>query len=85
MSRFHNINGEQVQFTQAEETARDLEEAQFALEQIEFDKVKYQRDRAEAYPSLTDQADMAYWDRQNGTTTLDDAISAVKAEFPKPV
>ena len=85
MSRFHNINGEQVQFTQAEETARDLEEAQFALEQIEFDKVKYQRDRAEAYPSLTEQADMAYWDRKNGTTTLDDAISAVKAEFPKPV
>jgi len=39
--------------------------------------------RAEAYPSLTEQADMAYWDRQNGTTTLDDAISAVKAEFPK--
>jgi hypothetical protein len=36
------------------------------------------------YPSLTDQADMAYWDRQDGTTTLDDAIAAVKAEFPKP-
>ena len=26
----------------------------------------------------------AYWDRQNGTTTLDDAISAVKAQYPKP-
>jgi len=45
---------------------------------------EYARNRAEAYPSLTDQADMAYWDRQNGTTTLDDAISAVKTEFPKP-
>ena len=45
---------------------------------------EYARNRAEAYPSLTDQADMAYWDRQNGTTTLDDAISAVKAEFPTP-
>ena len=43
-----------------------------------------QQNRALAYPSLTDQADMAYWDRQNGTTTLDDAIAAVKAEFPKP-
>jgi len=44
---------------------------------------QYARDRAEAYPSLTEQADMAYWDRQNGTTTLDDAISAVKLQFPK--
>ena len=26
MPRFHNINGEQVQFTEAEETARDAEE-----------------------------------------------------------
>jgi hypothetical protein len=46
--------------------------------------VVYKELRAEAYPSLTDQADMAYWDRKNGTTTLDDAIAAVKAEFPKP-
>ena len=44
---------------------------------------EYKGLRAEAYPSLAEQADMAYWDRQNGTTTLDDAISAVKAEFPK--
>jgi len=44
----------------------------------------YAEKRAEAYPSLTEQADMAYWDRQNNTTTLDDAITAVKAEFPKP-
>jgi len=26
---------------------------------------------------------MAYWDRQNNTTTLDDAITAVKLQFPK--
>ena len=52
--------------------------------QAEYDSKQYARNRAEAYPSLTDQADMAYWDRQNNTTTLDDAISAVKAEFPKP-
>ena len=51
--------------------------------QTEFDSQQYARDRAEAYPSLTDQADMAYWDRQNGTTTLDDAITAVKAAYPK--
>ena len=51
---------------------------------IKYDALQYARNRAEAYPSLTEQADMAYWDRQNGTTTLDDTISAVKAEFPKP-
>ena len=52
--------------------------------QAEYDSKQYARDRAEAYPSLTEQADMAYWDRQNNTTTLDDAISAVKIQFPKP-
>jgi hypothetical protein len=51
--------------------------------QAEFDSQQYARDRASAYPSLTDQADMAYWDRKNGTTTLDDAITAVKSAYPK--
>jgi hypothetical protein len=51
--------------------------------QAEFDSQQYARDRASAYPSLTDQADMAYWDRKNGTTTLDDAITAVKSAHPK--
>jgi len=52
--------------------------------QAEYDANQYARNRAKAYPSLTEQADMAYWDRQNNTTTLDDAISAVKLQFPKP-
>jgi len=51
--------------------------------QAEYDSQQYARDRASAYPSLTDQADMAYWDRQNGTTTLDDAITVVKSAYPK--
>jgi len=67
----------QTQPTDAEITA------EISRLQAEYDSKQYQRDRATAYPSLQDQADMAYWDRQNGTTTLDDAISAVKAEFPK--
>ncbi len=58
--------------------------AEISRLQAEYDSKQYARDRAEAYPSLTEQADMAYWDRQNGTTTLDDAISAVKLQFPKP-
>jgi len=50
--------------------------------QTEYDNQQYQRDRQ--YPSLEEQADMAYWDRKNGTTTLDDVLDAVKAEYPKP-
>ena len=67
---------------QTEPTALELSNEVTRL-QAEYDSKQYARDRAEAYPSLAEQADMAYWDRQNGTTTLDDAISAVKAEFPK--
>lgn len=38
MPRYNNINGTKVQFTAAEETARDAEEAQFAIEkQAEID------------------------------------------------
>jgi hypothetical protein len=51
--------------------------------QAEYDNAQYARDRVKAYPSLTEQADMAYWDRQNNTTTLDDAITAIKLQFPK--
>tara|TARA_R110000823_G_C15905373_1_gene497293 strand:- start:1167 stop:1457 length:291 start_codon:yes stop_codon:yes gene_type:complete len=51
--------------------------------QAEYDSKQYARDRASAYPTLTEQADMAYWDRLNGTTTLDDAITAVKNKYPK--
>ena len=67
---------------QTEPTALELSNEVTRL-QAEYASKQYARDRAEAYPSLTDQADMAYWDRQNGTTTLDDAISAVKLQFPK--
>jgi ABC-type uncharacterized transport system ATPase component len=62
----------------------DLITAEVTRLQAEYDSKQYQRNRAEAYPSLTEQADMAYWDRQNNTTTLDDAISAVKTTYPKP-
>ena len=58
-------------------------EAADTVWQTEYDSQQYARDRASAYPSLQDQADMAYWDRQNGTTTLDDAIAAVKDTYPK--
>ena len=71
----------------AEESQTEPTEAEITAEvtrlQAEYDSKQYARNRAEAYPSLTDQADMAYWDRQNNTTTLDDAITAVKSAYPK--
>ena len=81
-----NIDGD-TDATDEQGNVVTLDEALITAEisrlQAEYDANQYQRDRAEAYPSLTDQADMAYWDRQNGTTTLDDAISAVKSAYPK--
>jgi hypothetical protein len=64
-------------------TDADLTTLREQQEQDRLDALTYAEKRATAYPSLTEQADMAYWDRQNGTTTLDDAISAVKLQFPK--
>ena len=70
--------------TQAQPTEA-LITAEVTRLQAEYDSKQYARDRAEAYPTQNEQNDMAYWDRQNGTTTLDDAISAVKDAYPKPV
>jgi hypothetical protein len=67
---------------QPQPSVSDIEAAD-TVWQTEYDSQQYARDRASAYPSLQDQADMAYWDRQNGTTTLDDAIAAVKDTYPK--
>jgi hypothetical protein len=45
--------------------------------------VKYKEDRREAYPSISDQLDMQYWDKVNGTSTWQDAIAKVKSDNPK--
>ncbi len=49
----------------------------------EYNALAYARNRATAYPSLADQADMQYWDQVNGTTTWKDAIAKVKSDNPK--
>jgi 3',5'-cyclic AMP phosphodiesterase CpdA len=90
MPRYHNINGNQVQFTAAEETARDNEEAAWAAGA--FDRaiadVRAKRDRLIAqtdYLALSDNtlsAEMTTYrqtlrDITNGVTTQShiDAIS----------
>ena len=44
---------------------------------------QYKVERASAYPSIQEQLDMQYWDAINGTTTWQDAINAVKQQYPK--
>ena len=51
--------------------------------QTEYDALDYQRKREKEYPSIQDQLDMQYWDKENDTTTWADAIAKVKTENPK--
>ena len=48
------------------------------------DAIQYQKDRADAFPSLQDQLDMQYWDKKNGTKTWEETIDKIKKDFPKP-
>lgn len=59
-------------------------QVEIARLQAEYNAKEYQRQRAKEYPSIQEQLDMQYWDAINGTTTWQDAINAVKQEFPKP-
>ena len=47
-----------------------------------YDNKKYQRNRAEAYPSIKDQLDMIYHAGQGGDT-FQKAIKAIKDKYPK--
>jgi ribosome-interacting GTPase 1 len=44
---------------------------------------QYKDQRAVAYPSIQEQLDLLYWDKVNGTDNWEQAIAAVKAEYPK--
>ena len=63
---------------------KDLVSKKLAELQLEWDSIKYQRDRATSYPSIQEQLDMLYWDRKNGTKTWEEFIDKVKADNPKP-
>jgi hypothetical protein len=73
-----------VPFTAEEEAARDAEEAAFAIEQTEFAKTQYQRDRATEYPPITDYIDGIVKSDQSQVQAYIDACLAVKAKYPKP-
>lgn len=58
--------------------------AEIARLQAAYDDTQYQRDRVKEYPSLSDQLDLLYWDKVNGTNNWQTAIQAVKDKYPKP-
>ena len=72
--KIEKINPETVTVEKIKLRAKELES--------EYDAKKYQRDRQ--YPEITDQLDMIYWDKKNGTKKWEEAIDKVKAENPKP-
>jgi hypothetical protein len=39
--------------------------------------------KEDGYPSITDQLDMLYWDKKNGTNNWEKSIDEVKKRFPK--
>ena len=80
MARYKNINGVRIQFTAEEETLRDAEEAQAAIEQTAYDAKEYQRDRAKEYPSIADQLDDIY---HNGIDAWKETIKTTKDKYPK--
>jgi len=66
----------------------DIQAKQAELK-VAYDAKQYQRDRNKldgtgVYPSISDQLDMQYHDKVDGTTTWEDAVQAVKDAHPKP-
>lgn len=59
------------------------EELQAEVErlQAEYENNQYQRDRAEAYPSIEDQLDLLY---HGGLDAWKEEINKIKEQYPKP-
>ena len=90
MTRHHNINGNIVPFTAAEEAARDIEEAAIAKQQKAIVPIAaHIGKRKLAYPTMGDQLDMLWHSIDQDATlkskyfTFYEAIKAVKVKFPK--
>ena len=58
----------------------EISQADIDAKKTEFD---YIEPRERAYPSIKEQLDMMWHDKQNDTTTWEDAIAKVKSDNPK--
>tara|TARA_B100001123_G_C14645817_1_gene763615 strand:+ start:131 stop:415 length:285 start_codon:yes stop_codon:yes gene_type:complete len=77
-----NPNGIEVPFTAAEEALADKEEAQAVIDKKEWETQAYARNRKAEYDALN-QLEMQFDDKEDGTTTWEDAIKAIKTKWPK--
>ena len=85
-AQFIILNNDINQITWLDGTAPIAKNTILAKQQeliAQYNSNQYQRDRAKSYPSIQEQLDMQYWDKINGTNNWQDAINAVKAQYPK--
>ena len=80
-----SISGNDISWLDEEQTQPTDTEitAEVTRLQAEYDANAYARSRKAAYDALN-QLELISDDAINGTTTHADAITAIKAEFPKP-
>jgi hypothetical protein len=90
MARHHNINGNIVPFTEAEEAEWDANEKAYAEAQANIEPTPvYISQRKSAYPSIGDQLDMLWHSiDQNPKLKSEyfefyESIKAVKVKHPK--
>lgn len=50
---------------------------------VEFQE-NYKAQREAAYPEISEQLDMIYWDKVYGTNHWVETITAIKSQYPKP-
>ena len=78
------MNGDDLKSIQWKNGTKPIAEADILAKQKELKTAyinnKYQRDRAEAYPSIADQLDDLY---HNGINGWKKTIKAVKDKYPK--
>lgn len=89
MKQYKMVNGVQVELTQQEIEARQVEEAAWAAEQQRYELEESYKDKRRAeYPPIGDQLDAIYKAMDEGilpkAPEFYDPIKAVKDKYPKP-
>ncbi len=76
------LRGDELEWQDTTQTQpTDVEiQAEVLRLQAEYDNNQYQRDRAEAYPSIVDQLDDIY---HNGLTGWKANVKTIKNKYPK--
>ena len=82
MPRFHNINGNHVQFTAEEETTRDAEEKLWADKAPERELEAFYNKRRSEYPTIGELV-VALYDTDD-KAAIEKRRADVKAKYPKP-